>query len=151
MPVTPAQSPTQKLLWADALLLFVAAALLVGMRLHAFDLPLETDECNYIYTAARLLAGDQLYTDVWDHQPPGIFAFFAVVIALFGDTQPVFRWLATAACLTSLLLLVLICRHTAGRWAGYLAALLYALISADPGTAGEGCNREIFMNSLALA
>ncbi|KKK62157.1 hypothetical protein LCGC14_3007150, partial [marine sediment metagenome] len=37
------------------------------IRLHAFAVPLETDECNYAYIGSRLLAGDRLYLDVWDH------------------------------------------------------------------------------------
>ena len=43
-----------------------AILILVAFRLHAFDLPLETDESNYAYIAARLLAGDRLYVDVRD-------------------------------------------------------------------------------------
>ena len=56
--------------------LAMAGAILLAFRLHAFDLPLETDECNYIYIGSRLLAGDRLYVDVWDHQPFGVFVLF---------------------------------------------------------------------------
>ena len=150
LPAKPEQAPHRFDL-RDAVVLVAAAALLVALRLHAFALPLENDECNYVYVAGRLLAGDQLYVDVWDHQPPGIFALFAAARAVFGDGQAAFRWLATAACLASMVLLFAIARRAAGTYAGYLAAGLYALCSADPGTAGEGCNREVFMNPLALA
>src|SRR3972149_2212575 len=71
-----------------------AMAILVVFRLHAFDLPLETDECNYAYIGGRLLDGDRLYVDVWDHQPFGVFALFAGVIAVFGDAPHVFRIVA---------------------------------------------------------
>jgi hypothetical protein len=138
-------------LFRDAAVLLVAAGVLIAVRLHAFDLPLETDECNYAYIGARLLAGDRLYVDVWDHQPPGIFALFAVVIALFGDAPEVFRWTAVAASLGTMGLIFAIVRRAAGHLAAYLAAGVFALCSADPGMAGEGCNREIFMNPFALA
>ena len=131
--------------------MLVAAAVLVVIRLHAFELPLETDECNYVYIGARLLAGDRLYIDVWDHQPPGIFVLFAAVIAVLGDAPEVFRWMAVAASLGSMVLIFAIVRRAAGSGAACLAAGLFALCSADPGLAGEGCNREIFMNPLALA
>jgi hypothetical protein len=72
----------------------VAAGVLIAMRWHAFGLPLETDECNYAYIAQRLLAGDRLYVDVWDHQPFGVFAMLAGVIAVCGDAPIVFRLLA---------------------------------------------------------
>ena len=128
-----------------------ASAILVVFRLHAFDLPLETDECNYAYIGARLLAGDRLYVDVWDHQPFGVFALFAAVIAAFGDAPHVFRLMAMGSSLISLSLVYAILRRLAGRGAGILGALLFALVSSDPGTGGEGCNREIYMNTFILA
>ncbi len=131
--------------------LLVAAIVMVAFRLHAFDLPLETDECNYAYIAARLLQGDWLYVDVWDHQPFGVFTLFAGVIAFFGDSPLVFRCMATAFSLASLVLVYLILRKGSGTGAASLGALLFAIASSDPGTAGEGCNREIYMNTLILA
>ena len=135
----------------DAAALLLAAAVLIAIRLHAFALPLETDECNYAYIGARLLAGDRLYIDVWDHQPPGIFGLFAAVIAPFGNGPEVFRWMAVLASLGTMVLIFAIVRRAAGHGAAYFAAGLFALCSADPGMAGEGCNREILMNPLALA
>ena len=129
----------------------MAGAILVAFRLHAFDLPLETDECNYIYIGSRLLAGDRLYVDVWDHQPFGVFVLLAGVIALFGDGPGAFRWMAVLFSLASLGLIHAVVRRCAGRGAAITAAFLFALASSDPGTAGEGCNREIYMNTLVLA
>lgn len=136
--------------WAGGLL-GAAAVVLVLSRWHAFSLPLEADECNYAYIAARLLAGDRLYVDVWDHQPPGVYALFAGAIALFGDAPDVFRWMSTAFSLASLGLIYGIARSCAGRLPAVAAVSLFAIASADPGTAGEGCNREIYMNTLVLA
>lgn len=131
--------------------LIAAAVVLIAFRLHAFDLPLETDECNYAVIGGRLLAGDHLYVDVWDHQPFGVFALFAAAIAFFGDAPVVFRCLALTSSLVSLGLVHAIARRCGGRFAGVAAAILFAMVSADPGSAGEGCNREIFMNTLILA
>ena len=66
--------------WPEWLAVAVAAAVLVCFRLHAFDLPLEADESNYAYIGSRLLEGDRLYVDVWDHQPFGVFTLFAGII-----------------------------------------------------------------------
>lgn len=131
--------------------LVAAIVILVVFRLHAFDLPLETDECNYAVIAARLLAGDRLYVDAWDHQPFGVFTLFAAVIAVFGDPPHVFRWMALLFSVASLLLIFAILRGAAGRGAAIFGALLFAVASSDPGTGGEGCNREIYMNTLILA
>lgn len=131
--------------------LAIAILVLIVFRFHAFDLPLETDECNYAYIAARLLEGGRLYIDVWDHQPPGVFVLFAGVIALFGDGPMVFRSTAAAFSLASLLLVHAIVRRIGGRLTGVAAAMLFAIVSSDPGTGGEGANREIYMNTLILA
>ncbi len=148
---TPGLQTQARTTWIHWACLAGAAAILVWFRLHAFDLPLETDECNYAYIAGRLLAGDLLYVDVWDHQPFGVFALFAGVIAIFGDSPEVFRWLAMGFSLLSLVLIYAIVRVCGGRGAALAGAFMFAIVSSDPGTAGEGCNREIYMNALILS
>ncbi len=101
--------------FGDAIALILFGSILVGFRLHAFDVPLERDEGNYAYIASRLLAGDQLYVDVWDHQPPGVFVLFAAVSFMFGTEPEVFRWLATAFSLISLWLIFDILRKSTSR------------------------------------
>ncbi|MCG3132296.1 MAG: hypothetical protein FLDDKLPJ_03129 [Phycisphaerae bacterium] len=130
--------------------LVVCGVVLVMLRLIGFGLPLETDEANYAYIGARLLAGDRLYVDVWDHQPPGAFMLFGAAGAIFGDREATYRGLATAASLASLVSVFLILRRTGGAATATLGAVLFSLASSDPGTAGEGCNREVFMNALIL-
>ena len=144
-----ARLPFRQIVTATVLL--ACAAVLIAFRLHAYDLPLENDECNYAYTGARLLAGDRLYVDVWDHQPPGVFWLFAVWMALFGDTPGSVRLLAMVFSLTSLVLIMVITRRLSGPVAAIGAGVVFALVSSDPGTAGEGANREIYMNALILA
>ena len=135
----------------DAGIVLAASVVLVLFRLHAFALPLETDEANYAYIGARLLDGDRLYLEVWDHQPPGVFMLFAGAIAIFGDSPVVFRWLATAFSAASLALIFAILRRMSGRPAATLGAILFCMVSSDPGTGGEGANREIYMNTFILA
>lgn len=137
--------------FAEFIALVLCAALLVVFRLHAFELPLETDECNYAYIGERLLAGDQLYVDVWDHQPFGVFVLFAGVESLFGNRPIVFRWMCVVFSLASLWLIFAFARRCGGTVSAISAAAMFALVSSDPGTAGEGCNREIYMNTLILA
>ncbi len=146
---TPASARSTRLpAW---LVLPLAAAALVVMRLHAFGLPLEPDECNYAYIGSRLLAGDRLYVDVWDHQPPAVFALFAAVSAIFGEGTLVFRVMSLLFSLASLMLIYDIARRQTGPFGAGVAAIAFALLSSDIGTAGEGCNREIYMNTFLLA
>jgi hypothetical protein len=149
--IAKAESPTARgRTWIGPLGFLLALIVLLVFRLHAWDLPLETDECNYAYIGARLLEGQRLYVDVWDHQPFGVFALFAGAIALFGDEPGVFRGLALVFSVASLWLIFAILRRDFGLPAAVSGALMFALTSSDPGTAGEGCNREIYMNTFVL-
>lgn len=132
------------------LLLLVPVALLILFRLHAFGGPLETDECNYAYIGERLLAGDRLYVDLWDHQPPGVFLLFSGLIAVIGKSETAIRAFAMVWALATCLLIYRCVRSGLGPRAAWFAALLYAFASSDPGMAGEGANREIYMNALAM-
>jgi len=134
----------------SAAVLLPCLVVLVAMRLHGFDLPLETDECNYAYIGARLLEGSRLYVDVWDHQPFGVFALFGAVIAVFGDDPVVFRWMVVAFSFVLTVLVFALLRQAGGYFAAAVGAALFAVVSSDPGTGGEGCNREIYMNTFIL-
>ncbi|MCK4660820.1 MAG: glycosyltransferase family 39 protein [Phycisphaerae bacterium] len=150
MNTTP-QPATSRFTRADLFLLIAAGLIMVGFRLHAYPAPLESDECNYAYFAGRMLQGDRLYVDLWDHQPPGIFAALMLATAVFGDAAAVYRTLALIAALLTMLGLFDVARRWFGRPAGWTAALLFAIASSDPGVGGEGCNREIYMNALVVA
>lgn len=147
----PAPPPTSALRWPEVVALVVCTLVLILFRLHAFDVPLETDEANYAYIASRLLDGDRLYVDVWDHQPPGVYVLFAALQTAFGDAPSVYRWAATAFSAASLCLVFAIVRRCAGSGAAIVSAAIFSLASSDPGTAGEGCNREIFMTTFILS
>ena len=144
-------SPKPGLARADLVVLTAAALILVGFRLHAYPAPLESDECNYAYFAQRLLDGDRLYVDVWDHQPPGIFALLMLPTAVMGSSPTVYRTLALLLALVTMAGIFAVARQWFGRPAAWAAALLFAVASSDPGIAGEGCNREIHMNVLLVA
>ncbi len=96
------------------------------------------------------MAGDRLYVDVWDHQPPGAFVLFGLVGATFGNTDATYRVLATAASAVTCVLIYLVLARRKSLMAAMIGAGLFAITSADPGTAGDGCNREIFMNALVM-
>lgn len=134
---------------SDRLALWLAAAGVITLRSHVGDAALEADECNYLYIAGRLIAGDRLYVDVWDHQPPGVFWMYAALCRVFGDAPATLRWTATAAAVFTVALLFDAARRTFGRRAAWIVAALFAVGHADPLMAGEGGNREVYMNTLA--
>ncbi|MCH8807506.1 MAG: glycosyltransferase family 39 protein [Planctomycetes bacterium] len=135
----------------DFVVLLVLSVYIVWARSHAFTAPLDPDEANYAYIASRLAAGDRLYVDIWDHQPPLVFALYGAVQYFVGTSEAAYRGVATAFSLGTLFLIFGLMRAHHSRAAAISAALMWALVNADPGTEGDGANREIYMNTCAVA
>jgi hypothetical protein len=66
-------------------LVALGALFLLARFRTAFIEVLDTDETIFHTVASRVLAGERLYLDVCDIKPPGIFFFYMLVQALFGD------------------------------------------------------------------
>jgi hypothetical protein len=50
--------------------------------------PLERDITTYAVAGREILTGRVLYSDLWDHKPPGIHLIFAGATALVGPGVP---------------------------------------------------------------
>jgi hypothetical protein len=113
-----------------------ATAWLAGavIALWAFSLgrsifdPIGYDQALYQYMAERVMAGDQLYVDVWDQNGPGIVLIHWISTRLVGASPVAFRLFdAGWQLLTMLALMALVLRNDR-RWsAAWLAAGLYVL------------------------
>lgn len=68
-------------------LLFFFIVVTVAMRLFSFwNSILDHDESTYMIIGRDILNGKELYTDVTDTKPPGIFLFYAGLEFLFGSS-----------------------------------------------------------------
>ena len=82
--------------------LVVLAVLFVLVRaLPILSDPLGRDQGTYLTIGQGLLEGKQLYRDLWDNKPPGIFIAYAGIAKLFG------RVMWSAAVVDMLLLFVI--------------------------------------------
>jgi hypothetical protein len=126
----------------------VAAA---ALRVHLADLPLERDEGDYAYVAQLLLGGVPPYTEAYEMRMPGIFAVYAVILAVFGESDVGIRLgLAVANAATALLLFGL-ARRLLDDVAGAGAAVAWLALSLGPGVLGVVANTEQFVIPAALA
>src|SRR5215469_15470311 len=65
---------------------FSAAMLVVVVRaLPILSYPPGRDQSTYLLIGRSLLEGKQLYRDLWDNKPPGIFYLYAGISKLFGS------------------------------------------------------------------
>ena len=112
--------------------LLALAVLFVAVRaLPILSFPLGRDQGTYLTIGQGLLEGKQLYRDLWDNKPPGIFIAYAGIAKLFG------RVMWSAAVVDILLLLVisyLLFRFTEpylGRTGAALAVMVHASLHGE--------------------
>ena len=82
-------------------LLALAVLFVVVRALPILSFPLGRDQGTYLTIGQGLLEGKQLYRDLWDNKPPGIFYLYAGIAKLFGRAM----W---SAAVVDILLLLLI-------------------------------------------
>lgn len=126
-------------------LLTIIILVVVAIRITLLNIPFERDEGEYAYIAWRLGHHELPYRDWIDQKPPAIF--WAYQLALSQPLDPVravhlmaLLWSAASACA----LFLLASRFMKPFWA-VAAAVLFALLSADPFLEGTAANTELFM------
>ena len=82
-------------------LLALAVLFVVVRALPILSFPLGRDQGTYLTIGQGLLEGKQLYRDLWDNKPPGIFYLYAGIAKLFGRVM----WSAAAVDILLLLLI----------------------------------------------
>jgi hypothetical protein len=136
--------------YAAWLLLAFTILSIAAIRFHLLAIPLERDEGEYAYGAQLLLQGLAPYVHLYTMKLPGIFAIYATVISLFGQSA----WgvhvglLIVNACTT--LICYLLGRQVISRTAGIGAALCFATLSLMPAVHGIFANTEHFVLPPAL-
>ena len=115
---------------AIAVILIVLTAL---VRAHPFlEGNDDGDVGAYVLGGRALLHGALPYTTVWEYKPPGLFALFALALAVAGDGSRAAALLGLIAALaTTLILWRFVARITGSERAGVLAAVLWACLSIE--------------------
>jgi hypothetical protein len=127
---------------------FLAALVL---RLRFLDLPLERDEGAHAVIAQQMLAGFPPYASFHDMRFPGVYAAYAVALAIFGATHTGIHTALLAVNATSCALLFGLGRTLGGVRVGLAAAAAFAVLSVAPAVQGLWANNEHFVLPPALA
>src|SRR5437868_5255463 len=107
-------------------------ALIFCLRLHTYNEPLERDITTYGVIAHEMLNGKTLYTQMWDHKPPGIHITYAAAELIAGYGRNSIFLMNLAAALATLIAVYLAGSAAgAGQFGSLTAAALWALISGD--------------------
>ncbi len=85
----------------------------------------------YVLVARDWLHGALPYTATWEYKPPGLFALYAIALAIFQDGSTASTALAWITAVASTLLLWRFVAVIAGERAGTLAGVFFACLSIE--------------------
>ena len=136
--------------WATVALVAILAATVL-LRVRLLDVPLERDEGEYAYTGQLILQGAPPYEQAYTMKLPGVHAAYALIMAIFGQTE---RGIHTGLILinaATIVLLFLIFIRFLGPFPALVGAAAFALLSLDRSVHGFIANAEHFVILPAIA
>jgi len=136
---TALRSPSRhsRLPWAAWLSLVLLVIVFFGaIRYRLRDMPLERDEGEYAYAGQLMVQGIPPYALAYNMKLPGIYAAYAAVLAVFGETPGgIHLGLLVVNAVTTMVLFFLAARLF-GQPAGVVSAASYALLSTSASVMG---------------
>jgi hypothetical protein len=127
--------------------LALLVSLIVVPRLYTFFEAFERDLMVYMTAASRILDGESLYAQVWDHKPPAVHWTYAAAAGLLGPTPAAIAFLGIAAALVTLAGCFRAGALIGGRTGGLAAGLIWTLASGDLILQANQPNVEVFINA----
>ncbi|NQV16306.1 glycosyltransferase family 39 protein [bacterium] len=134
----------------SSLIFIFAIVFIFGSAWHSHDEPLERDLTTYGYVAHALLSGQRLYTDLWDHKPPGIYIAYALAELTWGYGQHALILLWVVVTIMSTFLIFLILDRISGLYAALLGVFFWVLSANSVYLEANQANTEIFLNLFTL-
>lgn len=127
------------------IVVFVAA-----IRIRLLEIPLERDEGEFAYMGQLMLQGIPPYLLAYNMKLPGIYAAYALVMAIFGQTVAGIHLGLMLVNASAIVLLFLLTRRLFDDVAGVVAAACYALLSLSPSVLGTSAHATQFIVPFAL-
>jgi hypothetical protein len=130
--------------------LVVIVLLAAAVRVRLLDAPLERDEGEYAYAGQLILRRIAPYDQVYNMKMPGIYAAYALILAVFGQTHTGIHVGLLIINAATILLLFLLAKKLFGPLAGVVTAAAFALLSLGQQVQGIFANAEHFVLLAAL-
>src|SRR5438067_7903263 len=108
------------------ILLAVVIAVVVFIRIHFLAIPLERDEGEYAYAGQLMLQGIPPYRMAYNMKLPGIYAAYAAMMAVFGQTDTGIHLGLLLVNLLTIVLVFLVGRRILSSFGALTAAGIYA-------------------------
>lgn len=129
--------------WAwIAIIIVVLFAATVRFRL--LETPLERDEGEYAYAGQLMLQGIPPYKEAYNMKMPGIYAVYALIMALFGQTHTAIHMGLLIINTATIILLFLLGKKLFNPLIGVLSGAFFALLTLVKNFQGIFANSEHF-------
>jgi hypothetical protein len=131
---------------AIAIIVLFAAAI----RIRLLQIPLERDEGEFAYMGQLMLQGIPPYLMAYNMKMPGIYAAYALLMAVFGQTTGGIHIGLLLVNGTAVVLLFILARRLFDNIVAVVAAASYALLSLSPSVLGTSAHATQFIVPLVL-
>jgi len=131
-------------------MLFLLISVMVFLRLHSLDEPLERDLTTYAYISHHILDVEKLYTELWDHKPPGIYAAYMMAELLWGYDPHAVVYLGIVSSLVSLLFFFGFLNQITDLKTAILGSAFWVFASNSISIHANQSNVETFMNVFTI-
>ena len=122
----------------------------VTIRIRLLQIPLERDEGEFAYMGQLMLQGIPPYLLAYNMKLPGIYAAYALVMAIFGQTITGIHLGLMVVNASAIVLLFLLTRRLFDDTSAVVAAASYALLSLSPSVLGTSAHATQFIVPFAL-
>jgi hypothetical protein len=128
----------------------IVIAFVAAVRIRLLQIPLERDEGEFAYMGQLMLQGIPPYLLAYNMKFPGIYAAYALMMAIFGQTIAAIHLGLMIVNAIAIILLFLLTRRLFDDVAGVVAAASYALLSLSPSVLGTSAHATQFIVPLVL-
>jgi len=143
--MTAETKPLQNSNWQVWLALGAIVLLVAAIRIRLLNVPLERDEGEYAYAGQLLLQGVAPYKLAYNMKLPGIYALYAAILALFGQTPAAIHFGLVLVNAATIIVTFLLGRKLFGTAAGLAGAGAFGLLSLGRYVQGLSANAEQFL------
>jgi hypothetical protein len=132
----------ERIAWFSLFIILISAGII---RYGLIDVSLERDEGEYAYAGQLILQGIPPYQEIFNMKWPGIYAAYALLLAVFGEThQGIHIGLLLINALTTIFIF-LIARRIIHLLGAVVSASAFAFLSISPCVQGIFANAEHFV------